>query len=57
MNMATKFTAEQRESLKVQAWQMHLDGMSQLKIAVHLNVAQSTVHYWLEAARREQAGS
>jgi transposase len=52
--MATKFTTEQRELLKAQAWDMHKQSMSELNIAVELGVAQSTVHYWLEAVRREQ---
>jgi transposase len=53
--MATKFTTEQRELLKAQAWYMHKQSMSELNIAVELGVAQSTVHYWLEAVRRDMA--
>lgn len=53
--MATKFTAEKREELKQQAWAMRQQSMSELNIAVELGVAQSTVHYWLAAVRREQA--
>lgn len=55
--MAARFTVAEREKLKALAWEMRQQSMSELNIAVELGVAQSTVHYWLEAVRREQAKS
>lgn len=52
--MRGKFTAEQREKLKQEAWQMHKQGMSELNISIELTVAQSTVHYWLKDIERRQ---
>jgi predicted transcriptional regulator len=53
--MAARFTVGEREKLKALAWDMHKQSMSELNIAVELGVAQSTVHYWLEAVRRDMA--
>lgn len=55
--MRDRFTPQERQQLQAQAWQMHKEGLAELKIAVQLGVAQSTVHYWLEAVRRERAGA
>ncbi len=38
-----------------EAWQMHLQGVTQKNIGIELGVSQPTVFYWLAAVRRELA--
>lgn len=50
-----RFTAGQREKLKVLAWDMRQTGMTMQTIAEELQVSHTTVFYWLAAEKRRRA--
>lgn len=51
----SRFSAAKRAQLMQEAWQMHLQGVTQKNIGIELGVSQPTVFYWLAAVRRELA--